>query len=205
MKIITTVTLLLFLVAFKVNAQTESKVKYFDINYKEITEKEFKKARQTNTVLDIVIDSTQNRKLIERQEVGSVDRRKIQMALEKATNKEIDSNEFIVIIYHPGPDPCNSSGSGDMEIAYSLITTGVSKVVKANIAYIYKNLNGEEAVSRTARWNDDPDNLIERTFFKYPYPCGSFAVIDKSGNYISYFGEYPTYYVANAIELLKKK
>lgn len=203
MKIVITVTLLLFLLAFKVKAQTEAKVKYFDVNDREITEKEFKKARQTNTVLDIVIDS--NRKLVERQEIGSVDRHKIQMALEKATNKKIDSNKLIVIIYHPGPDPCNSSGSGDMEEAYNQINTEVNKVAKASIFYIYKNFNGKKEVSKATRWNDDPENLVERTFFKYPYPCGSFAVIDKSGKYISYFGEYPTYYVANAIELLQRK
>ncbi|RZK53969.1 MAG: hypothetical protein EOO87_11660 [Pedobacter sp.] len=204
MKIISILTLQLLLVAFTANAQTETNVKYFDVKNNEITEKEFKKIRSTNTVLDILIESSQNRKLIDRQETGTVDREKIQLALEKATNKKIDSNEFIVIIYHPGPDPCNSSGSGNMEVAYSQITSGVNKVAKAKIFYIYKNFNGEKEISKPARWKDDPDNLIERTFFKHPYPCGSFAVIAKNGDYISYFGEYPTYYVANAIELLKK-
>ena len=38
-------------------------------------------------------------------------------------------------------------------------------------------------------WYKDPYHIIEKLFFKYHYPCSSFVVISKTGEFSSYFGE----------------
>ena len=39
-------------------------------------------------------------------------------------------------------------------------------------------------------WHKDPEAIIQKTFFKHHYPCGSFVIINPDGKYASYFGEY---------------
>jgi hypothetical protein len=188
-----------------VNAQQNNSFKYFDADNKEITEKIFKQLRSTNKVLDIVGDSTNHKKLIKRDESGNIDRNKLVLALENVAKTKIDSNTTIIIVYYPGEDPCNSSGSPDRTIAKHKETErSARQIAKTKTFYIYKDSKGLERYNGLA-WLKDPENLIEQLFFKYHYPCGSFAVISKTGEYISYFGEYPHYFIVNAVKLLNKK
>ncbi len=46
--------------------------------------------------------------------------------------------------------------------------------------------------------------MIERLFFKYHYPCSSFVVISKNGDYISYFGEFGMKPVWEATQQMNK-
>ncbi len=54
-------------------------------------------------------------------------------------------------------------------------------------------------------WYKDPYGTIERLFFKYHYPCSSFVVLSKEGEFISYFGEFSKEYVCKVAEILTKK
>jgi hypothetical protein len=47
--------------------------------------------------------------------------------------------------------------------------------------------------------------MAERLFFKYHYPCESFVVISKKGEFISYFGEYSKEYVWKVAKILAEK
>jgi hypothetical protein len=187
------------------NAQQVEKTKYFDTENKQITEKEFKQLRSTNKVLDIVGDSTNHKKLINREGSGKIEINKLVLALENATSTKIDSNTTIIIVYYPGEDPCNSSGNTDGVIAKHKETERSAKqLAKTKTLYIYKDLKGLERYDGLS-WVKDPEGLIEQSFFKHHYPCGSFVVISKTGEYISYFGEYPPYFILNAVTLLNKK
>ena len=69
--------------------------------------------------------------------------------------------------------------------------------------YIYKNKSGLKK-SREISWHQDPIATIEKLFFKEHYPCGSFVVISKDGDFISYFGEYYYTQVSDALQNLAK-
>ncbi|RZL46758.1 MAG: hypothetical protein EOP00_14005 [Pedobacter sp.] len=187
------------------NAQENKTIRYFNTKNKEITEKKFKEIRSTNKVLDIIGDSTNHRKLIERDETGNIDRNKLVSALENAINKKIDSNSIIVILYYPGQDPCNSSGNPPQnEDFYTERENEIKRLAKATILYVYKDFKGLERFKNHKKYIQDPENIVEKLFFKHHYPCHSFAVISKTGAYRSYFGEYPTSFLLEDVKSLNK-
>jgi hypothetical protein len=193
--------ILLFI--FATNAQEIKNIRYFDVDNKEISQLIFEKKRATNTVLDIPGDSVNHHKLINREEQGKINNRKELIALlENVSRKKIDSLQQIVIIYHPGEDPCNATGNTNFIIsAYKEIEKGVSKIAKAKTFYIYKDETGLEKYNNAIPWAKDPKQIVEKSFFKHHYPCSSFTVISKDGNYYSYFGEF---YSALVLETSKK-
>ncbi|WP_407557180.1 hypothetical protein [Winogradskyella sp. 4-2091] len=71
------------------------------------------------------------------------------------------------------------------------------KSKKLNIGnHIFVNqLNAEiRGFGSEIQWIQDPDMIIENTFFIAPYPCGGFVIIDYKGNYFTHRFEYhPTY------------
>jgi hypothetical protein len=46
--------------------------------------------------------------------------------------------------------------------------------------------------------------IVENLFFEHHYPCSSFAVISKNGDYISYFGEIGKEYIWEATQIMNK-
>jgi hypothetical protein len=53
-------------------------------------------------------------------------------------------------------------------------------------------------------WYKDPEQIIERLFFEHHYPCNSFVILSKDGNFISYFGEFGNEQVWEAIQSINK-
>ena len=143
-----------------------------------------------------------------REKRGKITNRALlESLLEKETNQELDSNKPIVIIYYPGKDRCNSSGSATKEsrkIWFGQLEDGINQVAQTKPIYIYKDNDGLEKYDGVLTWHKDPDGTIERLFFKYHYPCSSFVVISKDGDYISYFGEFGKQYVWEATQLMNK-
>jgi hypothetical protein len=186
-------------------AQENKKPRYFNINNKEISEKKFKEWRATNSVLDVVGDSSHHYKLIKRAEKGTIkDFVKLRALLEKTSGTKIDSLKTLVIIYYPGQDPCNSSVSASLlKASYTQMKSEVNAITKTEVLYIYKDFAGLEKFNNSVKWIKDPENSIEHLFFKYHYPCESFVAISKNGDYISYFGEFPKSFVVEAVRKLK--
>ena len=184
------------------------RTKYFDENNLEISKSKFNRIRSTNKLLDIPGDSVNHKKLTLREKRGKInDKKSLVVLLEKAMNLELDSNKPIVIIYHPGKDPCNSSGTTDKEWIknwYGQLEEGLIQVAEVKPLYIYKDNDGLQKYNGILNWNKDPKGTIERIFFKYHYPCKSFVVISKDGEYISYFGEFGKEYVWEATQLMNK-
>lgn len=182
--------------------------KYFDENNVEISKSKFKRIRSTNKLLDIPGDSANHKKLILREKSGEITNRVLlESLLEKETNQEIDSTKPIVIIYYPGKDPCNSSGSATKEsrkVWFAQLEDGINQIAQTKPIYIYKNNDGLEKQDGGLIWHKDPEGTVERLFFEYHYPCSSFVVISKDGNYISYFGEFAKDYVWEATQRMNK-
>ena len=186
----------------------KKKTKYFDLNYIEISKSRFKKIRKTNRLLDVPGDSAHHRKLSLRERRGKInDRASLELLLENEINKDIDSTKPIIIIYHPGKDACNSSSSTSKEVRkrwFDDLEKGIYQLAKTRPIYIYKEKEGLENYHGILTWHKDPQQTIERLFFEHHYPCSSFVVISKDGNYISCFGEFGKKYLWGAIDYIIK-
>jgi len=184
------------------------KKKYFNENNVKISKSKFRKIRATNRLLDIPGDSAHHRKLTLREKRGKITNRPLlEFLLESEINREIDSTKPIVIIFHPGKDACNSSGSASKERRkywFDVLEDGVYQLAKTKPIYIYKEKEGLEKYHGILTWYKDPDQTIERLFFKHHYPCSSFVVISKDGDYISFFGEFGKKYLWGAIDYITK-
>ncbi len=184
------------------------KTKHFDENNIEITKAKFNRIRSTNKFLDIPGDSTNHRKLTLREKRGKINNRQIlESLLEKETNQKLDSNKPIVIIYYPGKDSCNSSSTNNKEWLqswYEQLEEGLNQVADIKPIYLYKDNDGLKKYNGIIEWKKDPKETIERLFFKHHYPCSSFVVISKNGEYISYLGEFGKEYVWEATQLMNK-
>ena len=182
--------------------------RYFDENNVEISKSKFNRIRSTNKLLDIPGDSINHKKLTLREKRGKInDRKSLELLLEKATDRGLDSDKPIVIIYYPGKDRCNSSGTTNTEWIkswYGQLEDGLNQVAEVKPLYIFKDNDGLEKYNGILNWKKDPEKTIERLFFEYHYPCSSFVVISKNGDYISYFGEFGKEYVWEATQIMNK-
>lgn len=183
-------------------------IKYFDENNKEISRTKFERIRSTNKLLEIPGDFKNHYKLISRKKNGKLENRALlETLLEKETNQEIDATKPMIIIFYPGKDPCNSSGSDNKEarkIWFRQLEGGINFIAQTRPIYIYKDEDGLEKYNHILLWYKDPDQIVEKTFFKHHYPCSSFVVISKNGDYYSYFGEFTKEQVWEATKLMSK-
>ena len=121
---------------------------YLDINNNEISKSKFRQKRSTNQYLDIQIDSLNQKKLIERTKTGKLENFEAYRSLvSNKTSVKLDNTKPLVIIYHPGKDACNSSGSATKETLknwHKTLEDGVQQL-KANAPiYLYKEKEGLE-------------------------------------------------------------
>ncbi|WP_223032891.1 hypothetical protein [Hanstruepera marina] len=191
--------LLFFICIVLYTGCSSSKIKQGDIRYfnhknVELSEEKFYKIRSTNKYLDIPGDSINHIKLTVREKKGKIPKRSdLEDILEKLINREIDSTSPIVIIYHPGKDRCNSGGTANkakIKNWHDQLALGLKRIANIEPIYIYKSYDGLQRYNGILNYYKDPNRIIESLFFEYHYPCSSYVVISKSGEYISYFGEF---------------
>jgi hypothetical protein len=179
---------------------------YFD-DTSQITKNNFNSLKKTRTYFEIQGDSINHRKIIFREQKGKIENRfEIVDLLKKDLDLNINVNEFIVIVYYPGKDACNSSGSSDenwIKNKFANLEQGVYALTNTKPIYLYQKNEGLEKYNNIITWKQDPNNIIEKTFFKHHYPCSSFVVIDENGNFFSYFGEFVPEQIHDAIKFLK--
>ena len=180
--------------------------RYFNEKNKEIKKEKFDRIRSSNKLLDIPGDSLNHKRLTLRENRGKINNRSyIESLLEKQIGRELDASKPIIIVYYPGKDPCNSGGSAtkaSRKLWYEELEEGINQIAQTKPLYIYKESDGLNKYKGVMVWHKDPENIIEQSFFNYHYPCSSFVVISKNGNYISYFGEFGKDYVWKATRLM---
>ena len=113
--------------------------------------------------------------------------------LNNTLNIDIASDKPVVIIYYPGKDPCNSSGSATKQTiakAQQDFEDKLYNLAQIKPIYLYKTIDGLANNYDLSKWHQDPDGLIESLFFEYHYPCSSYLVISKDGEFTSNFGEF---------------
>ncbi|WP_299118949.1 hypothetical protein [uncultured Winogradskyella sp.] len=183
-------------------------IKYFDENYSPISKTEFESRKKQNRLLSILQGDSINHKVLSlRENHGTLqNRRYLDSLLTLSTNKEIDSTKPLVIIYYPGKDSCNSSGTATRRTRrswYNQMEKGINRIRASNIIYVYKESDGLFGGNDGFKeWIKDPEQTVERLFFNRRYNCSSFVVISDKSDFISYFGEFTKEYVWKAVEIL---
>lgn len=207
-KILLTILIGILIYSCSSSKKVTERTRYFDEYNIEISKTKFNRIRSSNKILGIQGDSINHKRLTTREKRGKLTNRQLLSSLlEKEINQKIDSTKPIVIIYYPGKDPCNSSGTASKEyikIWFDKLEEGIYQIAQTKPIYIYKDSDGLETYHGILTWHKDPENTIERLFFEYHYPCSSFVVISKNGDYISYFGEFGKGYVWEATEIMNK-
>lgn len=157
-------------------------------------------------MLDIQIDSLNQKKLVERTETGKVENIEVYLSLiSNRSSKKLDYSRPIVIIYYPGKDKCNSHAyptKKSLKSWYLTLENGIQDQNANAPIYLYKENEGLDRYEGIIEWYKDPNGMTEKLFFNYHYLCSSFVVISPNGKYISYFGEFGQNYVWNAIALI---
>lgn len=184
--------------------------RFFDENNEEIHRSEFKDRLSTYKYLEIPGDSVNHKKLIKREVRGKINNREeLQTLLENATHRKIDSEKPIVVIYYPRKDKCNTTGHNVHESLIrsnkARLTSRLYQIAEIEPIYIYKNNKGLKKHARVFKWVKDPEAIFEKTFFKHYYPCSSYVVISKNGDYISYLGEFAKEQVWESTEEIMSK
>ena len=150
--------------------------------------------------------SEQRNKIYSVERFGQLNRILLDSLLRDRGNLIIDSNKPLVIIYYPGKDECNSSGSATRSSKKAWLNKmekGINKIKPSNIIYIYKDSTG--LIGRNdgfKNWNKDPDGIIEGTFFKEHPPCSGYTLISDSGRYISHLSEFDKKFLWQRLEQL---
>ena len=178
---------------------------FLDGNDKQVTEEAFNKIQMEFIAIN---DSLNIHKAVtNRKESGKLSNyNKIKEYLSKIV--KLDSTKYLVIIFHPGKDEFNSGGSQDLSFIKKKnddLKQMIAKKGDAELIYIYKSPNGLEKQKTIIDWHQDPDKIIEHTFFKFHYPGSSYTVISPDGSYSSYFGEFSKDFVINTLTEIKKK
>lgn len=123
------------------------------------------------------------------------------------SNKPVDSNKPIVVIYYPGKDSCNSSGASTRESTkewFDKMEKGIDKITQANLFYIYKDSTGLYGRhDGFKKWFQDPEQIFEQMFQK-PIICDGFILISAKGEFISHPSEFDQPYIWKRLKDLIK-
>ena len=194
-------------VVYSQESDDKKKLNYFDQYNKPISKAQYRRQFDRGIYLNSG-DSANSKKLTLRENRGQIkDAVALYSLLEKETTQKLNRAKPLVIIYHPGIDACNSSGTTDrswISNTYTELEGRIEAIANVKPLYIFKENAGLERYKGILTWHKDPDKIIEKTFFKQHYPCSSFVVISSTGKYISYFGEFPKEFVWKAVKALSK-
>ena len=122
---------------------------------------------------------------------------------EISKKNELLASKIIVINYYHCPDRCNTTGTQTKEGFrqwYKKYLKGFRRKKSIDQYFVYLSDEGlGDQISDIAVWYQDVGEKIKKTFFPFPYPCGSFVVINANGEYIVNKGEYGMEQVYNLV------
>ncbi|MCF1191198.1 hypothetical protein LRR18_06330 [Mangrovimonas sp. AS39] len=146
------------------------------------------------------------KKVYPAERFGQLNRSIIDSVLQQNGNIRIDSHKPLVIIYYPGKDKCNSSGTStrqSTEVWYNQMEIGINKIKPSNILYVYKDSTGLfQRNDGFKDWKKDPNEIIEKTFFKEHPPCSGYVLVSDTGRYISCLAEFDKKFLWQRLEQL---
>ncbi|HFA47805.1 MAG TPA: hypothetical protein ENJ95_02160 [Bacteroidetes bacterium] len=206
--------LILLALPFIISAQKNNDF-YFDENGNSIKKSKFEKKVYKDGYLDIkeIRNDSVMHRLVFREEEGTINKNdlgQLRDYLKKCTGETFSSNEIIVIIYYPGKDPCNSSGVANtdrflIKKYHQNLKQGLEEQGNVHLVNLYKSYEGLKPQKGIVKWYPDVDGEIEQRFFKQHYPCRSYVVINTTGAYYAYFGEYPDSTIIDVVKIFNEK
>ena len=202
--------LLLFTCLLTSTLASAQDIKFYDVDGRELNRETFlKKTIDTRQYLGISFQDgrTTISKLIRREKIGKLttdSTKLVYNVLEQSTGSQLNG-KLLTLNYHPGPDPCNSTGTFDKGFLREKFNTYLKRVRSISAQFfIYSNSQGLERYEGIIDWLPDPGHLIQNTFFKHHYPCGSYVIINPNGDYYAYYGEYSLdHVIKNARKMAK--
>ncbi|WP_188406633.1 hypothetical protein [Psychroflexus salis] len=193
MKIISTI-LLIFLCNCILLGQ--KKELYINDNFEYISKPEFE--RKSDQALDYTLrfelDSTFLNVKVSRYKEGKVQLKvldSIKTTFFKSKNEEFGENDILLINYYPGSDKCSTKAyKSNFKSKYNQYRRKFDKIDNLKQVFVYKSTQGLKGSGNEIDWKPDINNLIEKTFYPIPYPCGGYVIMNNKGSYISERGEY---------------
>lgn len=193
--------ILVFLVILQIHEVSSQT--YFNEFGKRIVYPDYEEKILNGPYFGVPGDQAGDMKLVHRMPVGLTDAKSIYDKL--GLQEEFLAGKPLIVIYYPGKDECNSTGSTDpnyLKNKHKSLLKYAEKHDAVPPLYFYKNPHGLEKYRGIHEWAADPDGLFEKLFFQFPYPCGSFVVISPKGNYRAILGEYPISQIDVALKKL---
>ncbi len=186
--------ILFLIVVFTIQNVFAQKQRYFDENNKEISKRKYQRKKSESKYVEIQRDTSNIRKVVLRIKEGKLEnKQQVFNLLEKEIGASFNYSKPIVIIYYSAKDFCSYIGSSSLYLSeewYQNFEGGLMKNAQVKPYYFYKEVIGLEEKNKFIKWNNDPEDILEKTFFLENKKCAGFVIIAKTGDYISYFDEY---------------
>lgn len=198
----------LILINFQTVFSQSKAMKFYDVNFQNISEKEFKNlSKQKNyRINQYDLEDQIANILYQPKTKGKLTREQFDMLKDHVDKLNPLRDGYIIIIYYPGKDRCNGrEGNSTWNIFDRDYQKEINKLIVTNQYWIYKNdENLKYYYPKKINWKKDENQFIENLFFKMHYPCFSSVVIDQEGNFISNLGEFGKQSIIEDIKALKK-
>ncbi|KFF14134.1 hypothetical protein IW15_01430 [Chryseobacterium soli] len=136
-------------------------------------------------------DSLITNVLVKRKNYGKLSEPVFKQLKKSLSETNSFDKNLIIIMYYPGEDPCNHREENSRRGFH--VRPYLKKLKKINSYehfWVYKSYGQLQYYHPDEiNWQPDKEQTLEKLFFNYHYPCSSFVVLDKEGNYICYYGE----------------
>lgn len=183
------------------NAQEKALV-YYNENGKNVTQDEFRKAKNDKENLDVYFenDTSQIGILVTRKRFGKLNKKTfnhLKSYLTEISQKKIDPTENLVINYltlYPSKDEVSnfSNSKSNWNILDRNYIKKLHKIANINQFFIHtpENDNLEYYRNKKINWIKDKNNLFNKLFFPYEIQYGNFILIKPNGEYFYFLGEH---------------
>lgn len=169
---------------------------YYNENLKPLTQEEFKsnKFNKNYFVHKYEKDTADIFIKILAQETGRLPKKindSIRKELATFSKEKLASKNTIVINYFPKSDKCRPDKKWDYNSRLRYKRYLKQFKTKENISqyFIFKDEKSVNNFGKHFNWYLDKNQLIEKTFFKFHYPCASYVIIRPNGNFYSKKGD----------------
>lgn len=177
---------------------------YFNESGGRITQEDYEAKILDGPYFGIPSENEGDMKLVHRMPVGLVDAKKFYEKL--GLEADFKAGKPLIVIYYPGKDECNSTGSTNNLEGFESKKNAILKYAKKHSTaipqFLYDNPHGLEKYQGIIEWIPDPDAIFKQNFFQFHYPCGSFVVISPKGTFRAILGEYPVSQIDVALKKL---
>lgn len=178
---------------------------YLGTDMRPITKSDYqKKEKEPHFQLTYELDSAVVHVKTRRTVEGSITKNQldfIRNGLAINSERTLDVLSTLVVLYYPGDDKCNKGRYKHMidPLGYNF-QKEIKKQKHVEVFYVAKSKAEKKPKKNQLQWQEDYKATIESLFFHFHYPCGSFVIINPSGTFLSFKGEYGLQQISSILE-----